>query len=551
MSSCRPPVARDCRYSVSNSSRLLSANRSGAAPARGRVEKFLPLWLFVLALGIRLLIIPILGLDGLYGQDAFAYMGCVHELVRMHWGEVPCGDLYWPLGYPLLAALFTLVTHSEPAGAQLASTVAGATVAPLAYWMVIESGAAATVRLDAGTHRRATAALDEGSIAAAAGLIAGVCGALILSSMLVMSDAAGLFWASLSVCLLLRWDRAACDGRAQTAWLLLAAAALALAVVTRWIFTGLLIPVGAFLAVAAARRPGAARSRSSVLLRGIVLPGAGAALVFALIVVPQLYINLHSSYPLSSDSWIVSWNLANAWRTSFDTGSGHFTYPVPPLLYNAAPLFYPIYMFPLLTPFVFYGAWQLRRSRSLILLAGWPVTLYLYLIGTSQENLRFSLAFFTPVAVLAVVGLFCMRARLATSHRWLLLVLSLVLAAPFTYRAIARFGSALAQQLSAIRYVQSQVPSRATVVTFELSISLQYYTDLVILDLSEQSPQSLRQHVCRDGGAYLYVDGAKLESQWVGKSPDQGFRWLRERIGLARIGQQGAWTLFRIGPCSP
>jgi len=59
----------------------------------------------------------------------------------MQWGEIPCGTLYWPLGYPLLAALFMLVTHAQ-FGAQLASAVTGAAIAPLAYWMAIEVGEA-------------------------------------------------------------------------------------------------------------------------------------------------------------------------------------------------------------------------------------------------------------------------------------------------------------------------------------------------------------------------------------------------------------------------
>jgi len=502
--------------------------------------KWLPLWLFAFALGARLLLIAVLGMDGLYGQDAFAYMNCAREILHMQWGEIPCGTLYWPLGYPLLAALFMMVTHAQ-FGAQLASAVTGAAIAPLAYWMAIEVGEAGRGEARSGV---------------AAGLIVALCGTLLLSSIVVMSDAAGLFWATLSACLLLRWSNVS----VQPAWLLLAAMAFAMAVITRWIFAGLILPFGVFVAVVTWRRLRTVRSQGTALLhRSVIVAGlswAGAALVFALIVVPQLYVNRHSGYPVLSDGWIVGWNPVNALRASFDTASGHFDYRLPPIIFNAEPVFHPAYLFPLLTPCVLYGAWQLRRSPAVILLCGWIITLYLYLIGTTQENMRFGLAFFTPVAVLAGVGIFSMPARLRLPHRWLLLVISLFLAIPFSYRVIAAFNSAVALQFAAIRYLQSQLPPASTVVTFELSISLEHYTDFTVVDLFAQTPESLRLLVCPAGGTsrtrstYLYVDSAKLESQWVGKSPDEGFHWLRDHIGLTQVGQQGSWMLYRVQACN-
>jgi hypothetical protein len=547
---------------MSDSLEFSGANRAAATPVYGDSVKLLPLWLFLFALGLRWLSGAVLGTDGLYGQDAFAYMNCAHEILQMHRGEIPCGNFYWPLGYPLLAAFFMLVTHSQPLGAQLASMVAGAAIAPLAYWMVIEGATAGMGR---------AAARYSG---VAAGLIAALCGTLILASIVVMSDASGLFWATLSACLLLRWERIAGDGPARAVWFLLAAVALGLAVVTRWIFGGLILPFGVFAALATLRRLREARAQGTEFLhRSIVaalLTWAGAAIAFALILVPQLYVNRHSGYPLSSDGWIVNWNVANALHASFDTGSGHIAYRLPQFIFSAEPVFHPAYIFPLLTPCVLYGAWQLRRSPSVVLIAGWIITLYLYLIGTSQENMRFGLAFFTPVAVLAGVGVFNMpmrpRLRAApgqppadndhqpvntdSTRRWLLLVISLVLAIPVTWRMLARFSSAAALQSSAIRYLQAQVPPAATVVTFELSISLQYYTGFTVVDLFGQPPDSLRRSVCGNSSAYLYVDSAKLDSQWVGKSPDEGFHWLRARIGLTRVGQEGAWMLYRIQPCS-
>jgi Dolichyl-phosphate-mannose-protein mannosyltransferase len=512
--------------------------------------KYLPLWLLLLALALRLLAIGIFGLDGLYGQDAFAYYDCASQLLHFHAAGIACSGFYWPLGYPVLAAMFMLATGGGALGAQTVSVAAGAAVAPLCYWLVIES------------DLPGVAGLQQKNIALAAGLIAALCGQLLLSSTLVMSDAAGLFWATLAACLLLRWAHG--TERHRRLWLLLAAAAaLAFAIVTRWIYAGLLPSFGAF-AVSSLRHgdraavPRWSRPVSLVLAAGVVL----------LIVLPQVYVTQHSSAPLPEHGWLANWSLGNALRTSFDNPEGHFDFRVPPIIFYAAPLFYPLYLFPLLTGFVFYGAWLLRRSPALILLGGWIAALAVYLIGIPQENLRFGLAMFTPVAVLAGVGVCCFPIRLRRLRRapssargqpapwewtqlpihWLLLTASLAMALPFTWRAFSRFQAVVASQMADIRYLQSQVAADATVVTFELSPALGYYTRLNVVDLFDQSPQSLRSSAC-GGVAYLYVDRGKIESQWSDKSPARNFHWLRDQIGLQQLGVHGTWSLYRVQRC--
>lgn len=512
---------------------------------------YAPLWLLLFALALRLLVIAIFGLDGLYGQDAFAYFDCANQLLHVHAGQMPCHDFYWPLGYPALAAMFMLLGGGGGFGAQLASVVAGSAVAPLCYWLVIE------------TDLVGIAALQRRNIALAAGLIAALCGVLMISSTVIMSDAAGLCWATLAACLLLRWQRGA--HRSGSQWLLLAAAAaLGLAIVTRWIYAGLLPPLVAF-AVVALQRGARAPIRSWSRAVSLIL----ATCVVLLIVLPQIYITQQSAAPLPAHGWLTDWSLGNAVRTSFDNPEGHFDFRLPPIIFYAEPLFHPLYLFPLLTGFVFYGAWQLRRSPALLLLCGWIAVLGLYFIGIPQENLRFGLAMFTPIAVLAGVGVCCFPIRLRRLGRahgtggskpdawalreapihWLLLTASLAMALPFTWRAFTRLQTAIEAQRADIGYLQSQLQPDATVLTFELSAALAHYTHLNIIDLYGLSPQSLRGAACGDGVVYLYVDAGKLDSQWSGKSPAQNYHSLRDQIGLQPLGAHGTWSLYRVQRC--
>jgi hypothetical protein len=396
------------------------------------------------------------------------------------------------------------------------------------------------------------------------------CGVLLMSSIVVMSDAAGLFWATLSACMLLRWGRGVSTGSSAGPWLIAAAAALALAVVTRWIFAGLLLPWLAFLALTGVRlmreprrNPAGSRLTTAALV---------AAGVFLIILGAQLWLNAHSPAPVLKHAWVVEWSPLNAWRRSFDTPSGHFDYSLPPAIFYAAPLLHPLYLFPVLAACVLLGAWQVRRSAAVLIIGGWALALYLFLIGMPYENGRFPLAYFTPVAVLAAIGVTRVPVpswprRLAnvsapTSNgassasgdwRWrgLLLAVSLALALPFTVRAIYKFHSEVSLQDDAIRYLQSRIPRDATVVSFELSIALQHYTPFAIVDLWAQSPRTLRPLVCGDRTAYVFVEPEKLETQWRSKSPAENFHWLRDRIGFHSLGVQGAWALYRLLPCQP
>jgi 4-amino-4-deoxy-L-arabinose transferase-like glycosyltransferase len=497
---------------------------TAAGTYRGAGDAYLALGLFALALAMRSLIVIITQFDGLYGQDGFAYFECAQQFAGMRYLQNPCSDFYWPLGYPALAALFMLGTHGTPAGAQFASILTGSAIAPLAFWAVIASGdPAAQIR-------------KLRYSAVAAGLIAAFCGQLILSSIVIMSDAPGLFWATLSACMLLQWQGSA-GGRSHL-WLPAAAVALALAATTRWIFGGLLLPFGAFTLIVARRK----RDYQALL---------AAAVLLSAILGAQLYSNSLSSAPVLHHSWVENWTLRGAWRFSFDNPDGHFDYRVPPVIFNAAAIIHPVYLCPVLAIFVALGAWRLRRSPALILLGGWMAMVYGYLIGIPYENGRFPLAYFSPVAVLAGIGLWQvpLRVRLVDSARWGLLALSLAVTAAFTYRGFLYFDSATKQQFAAIRYVEAHVPRAAAVVTFGLSISLAHYSKYTVIDLFMQSPQSLRALICGGPAVYLFVDKDNLETQWAGRSPALNFHWLENSIGLTPAGSEGTWILFRVQPC--
>jgi hypothetical protein len=528
----------------------------------------IPFSLFLLALLIRLGVILFARFDGLYGQDAFAYLDYTRQLIAHNL----TGPIYWPLGYPLVAALFALLLRNPVSAGQAVSVILGSAIVPLGYGMVREL----LPDNDQGRH--------------APGLFAAVillfCGQLLQSSIVLMSDATALFWATFSAYLLLRYARTH-----ATPLLPLASIALALAIITRFLFIGLILPFGLYALFALGPLPLAPRSdpslatfhlppsasvvrRPSSVAQSRRYPsGCGpwslvlglSSFVFLLILLPQLYFSQTSAAPIFSHAWLINWHPLNAFRTTFDNPDGHFDYRLPPAVFYAEPAFHPFYLFPLLTPFIFLGAWKLRRSRALILLGGWILVLYISLIGIPYENFRFGLAYFPPLALLAALGLhtfsfktisrFTLHAsRLTLSPRHLVtlslpsftLFLSILLSLPFISRGLSSFLSIKSRELAATHYLQTQIPAHSIVLTFGLTLTLDHYTDFDVVELFNQSPETLPPLLCTSAASYLFVEGDNLESQWVNKAPDINFRWLRAEMGLKEIGRQDSWTLYEV-----
>jgi hypothetical protein len=514
------------------------------------------LWIFGLAIAARVAVILAARFDGLYGQDAFAYFDYARQILSIPVGKPLLGPIYWPLGYPALAALFFRLTGVNAFGAQLASLLAGAAVAPLVYEMVLQLAALAPLPAEQA------GAVQWG--AAGAGLIAAVSGQLLQSSVVIMADAAGVFWATLAALWLLRFDR-----RREALWLLPAAAALALAIISRWIFAGLALPFGVYVLLAFRARQAEAETRPVTRWQWPIMIAASGALFLAIVLL-QVAFSQSSAAPVLSHGWVVGWNPANAVRTSFDNTDGHFAYRWPPALYYAEPLFHPFYLFPLFTPLALLGAWQLRSSRAWVLLGGWCLILYLYLAGVPYENFRFGLAFFPPLIVLAGVGLSAAYAGFARTQNSgvaasrrpgpasslasavsrhgasAVFAIALAASAPFVYRGLASFLSIKAGELAAARYLESKIPARSNVLTFGLTLTLQHYTNLQVEDLSELSPGTLREQVCLSTPGYVYVEPDNLESQWVGQAPDLNYRWLRDQGGLKELGREGTWVLSQV-----
>src|SRR4051812_39618558 len=164
--------------------------------------------------------------DGLYGQDAFAYF----RYARVLWPWVLRGEplpiYYWPAGYPLLVALVLPLFGGGSAAGQAVSIAAVAVAAGCTFLL----------------SRELLPDAPGGRLAAwVAGLAVALCGDALRAGLVTMSDALALAGCTAAIWALARYRRSR-RGR----WLMMAAAALGWATITRWVCGLLALPLFGF-----------------------------------------------------------------------------------------------------------------------------------------------------------------------------------------------------------------------------------------------------------------------------------------------------------------
>jgi 4-amino-4-deoxy-L-arabinose transferase-like glycosyltransferase len=493
-----------------------------------------PLFLFLTALLVRLIGVFYTQFDGLYGQDSFAYFN--YALVLRE--AIGAGNLlppfFWPIGYPALVALATLITGPQPFAGQLVSLLAGAAIAPMVYLIVLEYSR---------THSRTRPG------ALIAGMLAAVAAQLLLSSLSIMADTAALFWGTFSALCMIRYER-----HLSLKWLALAALTLAFAILTRWVYALLALPWGlsALMAWHAARA--SLKQRAVAVIVAVAVCGSIFVLHFAAGV-------SRNEISYIGNLTIYSWNPANAFQREMINADGYFHYEYATGHFYARPTFHPAYIFPLFVPFWIIGLWGARREKLplLAVLVGWPLIVYLFLAGIPWQNWRFSLTFFPPLLILVGLGVDWLWKQLPERWRPLLqgyCALALLGSVLWTIRDAGNFTAWANQNRLVALDVSRQLPPNAMLLAFGLTATMQHYTDVDTTELFYLTEDDLREITDKNSAAstdsgrtvYLLLEPDIIRTQWAGKSPAQNLDWLQAYNELTSITQYGSYMLYQVTP---
>lgn len=544
-----------------------AAARPGLAPRRpppGRAPAVLYLLLGLPILFVGLAVLP--RFDGLYGQDPYAYYDYATGLLRQALLQFqPPPPFTWPPGYPLLVALASLWLGTTPLAGQITSLLAAALVpvftALLAseVWSrsldrVLESPEAGSWGHRSGDH---LSRITFHAVPLLAGLLAALTGQLWQSSVVVMADTTGLAAATLGMWALARYGRDDAQP-VSPAWLLLAAATLAFAILTRWAYALVAIPATAYALLLLARQ-----ERRRALGHSLA-----AALAVAAVLSPMALPVLRAwaaaggeALPFAVDLHVYSWNPLNALRREFITADGLLSYRLPTGLWYALAPAHRFYFTPLLAPLLIPGVWAVLHRRAAVpifLLLGWAVVIFLFHAGAPWQNFRFNLAHLPPLAILLAIGAATAANWLAgriengTTRRLALLLLAACLLAGMVLmayggRALTRgFVDRKNADLALVRQVEAAVPPGAELVTFGLTLTFQHGSHLPTHEIFHLDEAALAVLTRSGRPLFLLLDLDNVQGQWLGRPPEVNYRWLQENTALRPVASLAPYTLFEV-----
>lgn len=477
------------------------------------------------------------GFDGLFVKDSYAYfeyaVGPLRTSVR---DGAPFPPFFWPPGYPLLVALASSIVGTVPLAGQVVSLMAGSAVPILTVLL------ASQVWADARLPWR---------VPLVAGLLAAFVGQLWESSVLVMSDTTGLAAATLAMWSVARFGKATTQSSApDTRWLMLAAAAMAYAVLTRWGYALVAIPCTAYAILAMARRPrrGMWQAVVAVAIALVIL----APLMGSVIEVLRGTASTENPPAFAGNLVQRSWDPMNAYRREFTTPDGHLQWQLPMGLWYALAPAHWRYFTPLLATLLFPGVWFGIRKRSrefLLLVLGWAGIVYVFLAGDQYQSLRLALMFVPPLAILVAIGAVGVFDRLSRKYRlWpvALMVAGVLLMAHGGWMGTRNVIAQKASLVALTRWVEAAVPRNAQVLVFGPTQILEHESVLDIHEIFWLRQDDLERLLSNDRPTFALLHVSNVTTQWRDRSPDLIYRWLRDGPGLRNVGQHEPYTLFRV-----
>lgn len=505
------------------------------AVSRG-IARWLPIGPVVLLAGSALAVLAFTRFDGLYGQDSFAYFHYATGPLRqaLAHGQLP-PPFFWPPGYPLMVAAVSGVVGVAPIAGQIVSVAAGAAVPAFTILLARELGTDERAGSPAAGHRWLPVSL-------LAGLVVAVTGQLLQSSLVVMADTLGLAAATAGM-----WALACYRRTGAARWLLLSAVAFAWAILTRWIYGLVAVPIAIWGLMLLWGRP-----RRIALLHAVGAAVVGIVVMAPTVVPAVLGLIGAGNAPFAGDLQVYSWSPLNALRATFATGDGQLAYSLPTGLYYALAPANWWYFSPLLAALIAPGVWAVirqKRIQALRILVAWAAIVLAFHAGAPWQNPRFALAYLPPFAILAAVGYDQLR---RASHAQVRRAAAAGLLAGL---ALAAAGSAVVTQefierkqndIAIVRWADGLAPVNGQLLAFGLTATFHEYGRLQTLDLSEVSTERISALLGDGRPTLVLVDVDALERQWMGRVPWERYHALRSARGLTPLGTRGRYTLFLV-----
>jgi 4-amino-4-deoxy-L-arabinose transferase-like glycosyltransferase len=483
--------------------------------------------LFVLSFVFRLLLIIIFRFDGLYGQDAYAYLEFSKRFYEAISGFQIPPHFYWPIGFYLFASVFTILMGGNvDLSALLVSLNSGSLCAGFVYLLAYElaKGFDETERKELSIY---------------AGLITIFSPILVKQSIVIMSDSLALMFASWAL-----WQFVKYFNEDKLKNIIFAFILFSFAVMTRYAFTLLAMPVVLYLIYNL--------TIQELWRKKYIKDTLIAFIIGSIIFIPQFYYLFghgisYFQYEGQHGTWAASWNFLNFFRKDFMTFDGTMHYRLWNGLYNLAPVFHPMYLSIFGIPFLTgtYLLFKRKKKNILVLLLAWIAVYYFYISGNPFQSLRYTMSFLPAMAIVSAYGL--AKIKINNLYKYLFLYAGLFLFVVYGVYHISSFVEQKNAELEVVNKVSSVVPDGSVVFAFDITLAVNHYTKITAQEYFNYTEEELKNKITAAANdIYFILPLEAIKTQWKGLPLEKKYEFIKSNYPLQTVTSVNKFTILKI-----
>lgn len=483
--------------------------------------------LFALAFIFRVLLLIVFKFDGLYGQDAYGYLEYTKKFydALLHFQIPP--PYYWPIGFPFFTSVFTIFTAGNVwLAGLLVSLNSGSLCAGFVYLLTFE--------LFPETNEE-----QRKKISLYAGLIAAFIPLLVKSSIVLMSDSLAIMFASWSM-----WQAVKYTNEFKLKYLIFASITLSLAVITRYGYALLAVPIIIFVIYTSIKK----KNNACFLIRDIVISSVSGIIIF----IPQLYYIFQNGIPNFHTEggvgiWPAMWSPLNFFRSNFTTFDGTMHYRMWNALYNLSPVFHPFYLSVFGFSFL-AGAYLLLKKKKykvIVFSLSWFLVYYLFFSGGAYQALRFLISFMPVMIIVSAYGL--AEFNIKDYYKKLFLYFGLAVFTAFIFYHMSVFAVQKNREFEVVNWVNANIPDSSKVFSFDVTLAINHYTKIKADEFFNNKEDELKNKIDSSvHDVYFILPAENIKTQWKGLPMEKKYDFIMKNYPLQKIDTVNKFTIYKL-----
>lgn len=470
-------------------------------------ERYPNLVLGLILFGALMTIRVISGFNGLYGQDSYEYLRYSRELTDFFTKGTSPGDYFWPVNFPMLGAILSLIIKSNNSSLQLISMLSFVLAAFYTFKLI----SLFYPDYERESHLYLTLFLCLSPF-------------FFRSAFLVMSDMLAVFLTTGAVFHIFKYH-----AKLRRADFFLGIFFATSAIMTRYAAGVLLIYPIFLLSIDSFRG-----FRFSDLIWGIA--------IVLLCLAPHIIIKGRNAGVFLGHKWLGYWSFKNWFLSEFRTIDGYHNYRFPNIIYSLSNYYYPGFLFPGAI-LIFFTTKKQFRSNSFMGMILMTVVFALFVAGFPTQNMRFLLTSF-PVTIVIIFPLFRrfrQRTRLNKLYAIGLFIIVILVQVVLIYKYSAGIyrDNQIEREVAETTLKYSDRP----VYTFAIDGALKCYgiNGDDVLNLWYDKLDSVKTP------SLVLFNETKFRDQWRGKNPMINWQFIQANYTLQKIETlPDGWELYDV-----